>query len=81
MQINVAVERYREVQFFSHVIHLVSAVSGELNEDSDITDMMTATFPAGTLSGAPKYKAMQLIDQYENQNRGYYGGALGFPRF
>ncbi len=60
---NVTVERYREVQFFSHVIHLVSAVSGELNEDSDVTDMMTATFPAGTLSGAPKYKAMQLIDQ------------------
>jgi anthranilate synthase component 1 len=77
----VAVERYREVQFFSHVIHLVSAVSGELNEGSDITDMMTATFPAGTLSGAPKYKAMQLIDQYENQRRGYYGGALGFLDF
>jgi anthranilate synthase component 1 len=78
---NVAVERYREVQFFSHVIHLVSAVSGELNEGSDVTDMMTATFPAGTLSGAPKYKAMQLIDQYENQSRGYYGGALGFLDF
>jgi anthranilate synthase component 1 len=78
---NVAVERYREVQFFSHVIHLVSAVSGEMNEDSDITDMITATFPAGTLSGAPKYKAMQLIDQVENQNRGYYGGALGFLDF
>jgi anthranilate synthase component 1 len=78
---NVAVERYREVQFFSHVIHLVSAVSGELLEGSDVTDMMTATFPAGTLSGAPKYKAMQLIDQYENQNRGYYGGAIGFLDF
>jgi anthranilate synthase component I len=78
---NITVERYREVQFFSHVIHLVSAVSGELNEDSDVADMMTATFPAGTLTGAPKYKAMQLIDQYENQNRGYYGGALGFLDF
>jgi len=78
---NVAVERYREVQFFSHVIHLVSAVSGELQEGSDVTDMMTATFPAGTLTGAPKYKAMQLIDQYENQNRGYYGGAIGFLDF
>ncbi len=78
---NVVVERYREVQFFSHVIHLVSAVSGELDEASDVTDMMTATFPAGTLSGAPKYKAMQLIDQYENQARGYYGGALGFLDF
>jgi anthranilate synthase component I len=78
---NVTVEKYREVQFFSHVIHLVSAVSGKLNADSDVTDMMTATFPAGTLSGAPKFKAMQLIDQYENQNRGYYGGALGFLDF
>lgn len=78
---NVNVERYREVQFFSHVIHLVSSVSGELHEGSDMTDMMTATFPAGTLSGAPKYKAMQLIDTYENQNRGFYGGALGFMDF
>jgi anthranilate synthase component 1 len=78
---NVSVERYHEVQFFSHVIHLVSAVSGKLNKGSDVTDMMTATFPAGTLSGAPKFKAMQLIDQYENQNRGYYGGAIGFLDF
>jgi anthranilate synthase component I len=79
--VNVKVESYREVQFYSHVIHLVSAVSGEISEGSNITDMMTATFPAGTLSGAPKYKAMQLIDQYENQNRGYYGGAIGFLDF
>ncbi len=78
---SVKVESYREVQFYSHVIHLVSAVSGELNKDSNVTDMMTATFPAGTLSGAPKFKAMQLIDLYENQNRGYYGGAIGFLDF
>jgi anthranilate synthase component 1 len=78
---NVEVEKYREVQFFSHVIHLVSAVSGKLNDNSDVTDMMIATFPAGTLTGAPKFRAMQLIDQYENQNRGYYGGALGFLDF
>lgn len=78
---NVTVEKYREVQFFSHVIHLVSAVSGKLNNKSDITDMMTATFPAGTLTGAPKFKAMQLIDEYEIQNRGYYGGAIGFLDF
>ena len=78
---NVKVESYREVQFYSHVIHLVSSVSGELTEDSNITDMMTATFPAGTLSGAPKFRAIQLIDQYENQNRGYYGGAIGFLDF
>jgi anthranilate synthase component 1 len=75
---DVKVDSYREVQFYSHVIHLVSAVSGQLNEPSNVVDMMMATFPAGTLSGAPKYKAMQLIDIYENQNRGYYGGAIGF---
>ena len=78
---HVEVEKYREVQFFSHVIHLVSSVSGKLNEKSDVTDMITATFPAGTLTGAPKFRAMQLIDQYETQNRGYYGGALGFLDF
>jgi anthranilate synthase component 1 len=78
---NVEVEKYREVQFFSHVIHLVSSVSGQLNPSSDITDMMAATFPAGTLTGAPKFRAMQLIDEYENQNRGYYGGAIGFLDF
>lgn len=78
---NVTVEKYREVQFFSHVIHLVSAVSGKLNDKSDMTDMMTATFPAGTLTGAPKFRAMQLIDLYENQSRGYYGGAIGFLDF
>ncbi len=75
---NVTVESLREVQFYSHVIHLVSSVSGELREGSSIADMMTATFPAGTLSGAPKHMAMQLIDRYENQRRGYYGGAIGF---
>jgi anthranilate synthase component 1 len=78
---NVKVESYREVQFYSHVIHLVSAVSGELNEDSSVTDMMISTFPAGTLTGAPKYKAMQLIDKYEPRRRGYYGGAIGFLDF
>jgi anthranilate synthase component 1 len=74
----VTVENYREVQFYSHVIHLVSTVSGQLNNPSEVVDMMMATFPAGTLSGAPKYKAMELIDKYENQNRGFYGGAIGF---
>ena len=77
----VKVDNYREVQFYSHVLHMVSTVSGQLNKNSNIVDMMTATFPAGTLSGAPKYKAMELIDRYENQNRGYYGGAIGFLDF
>ena len=78
---NVKVESFREVQFYSHVIHLVSAVSGELTEDSPVTDMMISTFPAGTLTGAPKYSAMQLIDKYEPGLRGYYGGAIGFMDF
>lgn len=78
---NVKVESYREVQFYSHVIHLVSAVSGELKEGTTIADVMSATFPAGTLSGAPKYMAMKIIDKYENQKRGYYGGAIGFLDF
>ncbi len=75
---NVKVENLREIQFYSHVIHLVSSVSGELREGSSIPDMITTTFPAGTLSGAPKHMAMQLIDRYENQRRGFYGGAIGF---
>jgi anthranilate synthase component 1 len=75
---NVRVENLREVQFYSHVIHLVSSVSGEMKETSTIAEMITATFPAGTLSGAPKHMAMQLIDRYENQRRGFYGGAIGF---
>lgn len=78
---NVRVESFREVQFYSHVIHLVSAVSGDLREGAGTADMMAATFPAGTLSGAPKYMAMKIIDKYEADCRGYYGGALGFIDF
>ncbi len=78
---DVKVESYREIQFYSHVIHMVSTVSASLNTASNSIDMMTATFPAGTLSGAPKYKAMELLDKYENQARGYYGGAIGIIDF
>jgi len=78
---NVKVESFREVQFYSHVIHLVSAVSGEMKENSTMVDIMTSTFPAGTLTGAPKFRAMQLIDTYEPSRRGYYGGAIGFLDF
>lgn len=78
---DVRVENYREIQFYSHVLHMVSTVSSILDTESEAVDMYMATFPAGTLSGAPKYKAMELIDKYENQARGYYGGALGYIGF
>ena len=78
---HVTVENYREIQFFSHVIHMVSKVSGLLPEDYNAIRVMGDTFPAGTLTGAPKYRAMELIDRYENQNRGYYGGGIGFIGF
>jgi anthranilate synthase component 1 len=78
---DVRVDSYREIQYYSHVLHMVSTVSGKLNKPDGVVDMLMATFPAGTLSGAPKYKALELIDKYENQNRGYYGGAIGFIGF
>jgi anthranilate synthase component I len=77
----VQVETFREVQFYSHVIHLVSKVSGELDPAANLISVLGESFPAGTLSGAPKYRAMQLIDQYENQRRGFYGGCIGFLGF
>jgi anthranilate synthase component 1 len=73
----VNVEVYKEVQFYSHVIHLVSKVTGELSNKAHPVSILADTFPAGTLSGAPKYRAMQLIDQYERGNRGIYGGCIG----
>jgi anthranilate synthase component 1 len=78
---NVTVEKYREVQFFSHVIHLVSKVTGNKHHDTPTMQVVADTFPAGTLSGAPKHMAMQLIDKYEKTSRGYYGGAIGFMDF
>lgn len=77
----VKVETFKEIQYYSHVIHLVSKVQGVLADGVDSLQMVASTFPAGTLSGAPKHKAMQLIDQYENRKRGYYGGAIGFMGF
>ncbi|MEM1001751.1 MAG: anthranilate synthase component I family protein, partial [Bacteroidota bacterium] len=78
---DVTVENYREVQFFSHVIHLVSKVTGQKFEDTNTIQVVADTFPAGTLSGAPKHMAMQLIERYEKTSRGYYGGAIGFMDF
>lgn len=77
----VNVETFKEVQYYSHVIHLVSKVVGQLNEGADPLQIVAETFPAGTLSGAPKYMAMQLIDQYENQSRGFYSGSIGYMGF
>ncbi len=78
---DVQVETYREVQFFSHVIHLVSKVVGTKKPESTTMQVVADTFPAGTLSGAPKHRAMQLIEKYEKTSRGYYGGAIGFMDF
>jgi anthranilate synthase component 1 len=75
------VDKYREVQLFSHVIHLVSKVTGTINKDVGTMQIVADTFPAGTLSGAPKHSAMTLIEKYENVNRSAYGGAIGFMDF
>ncbi|PWK18245.1 anthranilate synthase component I family protein [Xanthomarina spongicola] len=77
----VTVDTYREVQFFSHVIHLVSKVTCKKHKDTTTMQVVADTFPAGTLSGAPKHKAMQLIEKYEKTSRDFYGGAIGFMDF
>lgn len=78
---SVKVEKYKEIQFFSHVIHLVSKVTGSLQDNATTMQTVADTFPAGTLSGAPKHKAMQLIEEIENISRNFYGGAIGFMDF
>jgi len=75
---DVKVDFYKDLQYYSHVIHLVSRVSGTLDDDADPIKAFIDTFPAGTLSGAPKVRAMQLISEYEPHNRGAYGGCIGF---
>jgi len=77
----VMVEVFKETQYYSHVIHLVSKVTGKLREGISSLKLAVDTFPAGTLSGAPKHNAMTLINQYENVNRGFYGGAIGYVGF
>jgi anthranilate synthase component 1 len=78
---NVKVETFKEVQFFSHVIHLVSKVTGHLQKGVNPLQMVADTFPAGTLSGAPKHNAMTIINRLEPTNRAIYGGAIGFMDF
>ena len=77
----VEVASYRQVHYYSHVIHLVSEVTGKLRETYNPFELLAKTFPAGTLSGAPKFRAMELINEFEPTPRGYYGGAVGFVGF
>lgn len=77
----VNVEVFKEIQYYSHVIHLVSKVTGELPKGANPLQLVADTFPAGTLSGAPKYRAMELIDELENVSRQFYGGAIGYLGF
>ena len=77
----VKVETFKEIQYYSHVIHLVSKVVGDLTENADPLQIVAETFPAGTLSGAPKHNAMQLIDRYESLSRSFYSGSIGYMGF
>ena len=78
---NVVVEKNREIQFFSHVIHLVSKVTCTMKKAAKTFQVVADTFPAGTLSGAPKHNALKLIDRYEKTKRNFYGGAIGYMDF
>ena len=78
---NVAVQSYKEIQFYSHVIHMVSRVSGKIPDGTNRIRLFADTFPAGTLSGAPKVRAMQLINEIEKHPRGIYGGCIGHIGF
>ncbi|UOE50051.1 anthranilate synthase component I family protein [Mucilaginibacter sp. SMC90] len=78
---NVTVKAFKEVQYYSHLIHLVSHVSGKLKPGASAFKVVADTYPAGTLSGAPKYRAMEIIDENENIKRSFYSGAIGFLGF
>ncbi|WP_270089352.1 anthranilate synthase component I family protein [Sphingobacterium sp. SYP-B4668] len=77
----VTVRSYKEAQYYSHIIHLVSKVTGQLKKDINPFDVVGDTYPAGTLSGAPKHMALTLIDRYEGQQRSFYSGAIGYMGF
>ena len=78
---SVKVDKYLEIQRYSHVMHIGSAVSGTIRPDCDALDAIAAVLPAGTLSGAPKLKACEIINELENNKRGVYGGAIGYLAF
>jgi anthranilate synthase component I len=75
---SIKVDEFMAVERYSHVMHLVSRVSGELNEELDMYDALRATFPAGTVSGAPKIRAMEILSELEGNRRGHYAGAVGY---
>lgn len=75
---NVKLEIFKEIQYYSHVLHMVSRVSGEMEPDTNVIKLFADTFPAGTLSGAPKVRALELIDEIESHSRGFYGGCIGY---
>ena len=77
----VQVEKYMQIQRFSHVMHIGSTVRGEIREDKDTIDAVDAILPAGTLSGAPKIRACEIINELEDNKRGIYGGAIGYISF
>ncbi|MBD9177835.1 MAG: anthranilate synthase component I family protein, partial [Odoribacter splanchnicus] len=78
---NVHIDFLRQIQYYSHVIHMVSRVSAQVTKETDVLRLFADTFPAGTLSGAPKVRAMQLIDEIEPHSRGIYGGCIGYIGF
>jgi anthranilate synthase component 1 len=78
---NVEVTQFKKVNYYSHVIHLVSEVTGTVGPETNPFKLLAVSFPAGTLSGAPKFKAMQLINENEPTGRSYYGGAIGYIGF
>ncbi|MFZ9301324.1 MAG: anthranilate synthase component I family protein [Chitinophagaceae bacterium] len=78
---HVEVSKYKQIQYFSHVIHMVSEVTGQVFPNTNPFELLATSFPAGTLSGAPKYRAMEIIDSLEPTARSYYGGAIGIMGF
>lgn len=77
----VQVSQYKKINYYSHVIHMVSEVKGRVFEGTNPFELLATSFPAGTLSGAPKFRAMEIIDKLEPTSRGYYGGAIGIMGF
>ena len=75
---SVHVDELQAIERYSHVMHIVSNVRARLREDRDAIDLLRATFPAGTLTGAPKVRAMEIIDELESERRGLYGGCVGY---